>query len=404
MGRKAFEISIIIFAIAGALDFFALSFIPFNVIKYIQLLSIGLIFLIVGIEYVYNREERFYPFFGKEVFIILLSIFLSMFGAYAGHGQSFGITFIAQRFMYFYIFYFLLHVLRADPRDIEKIIIGLGITITIFYLVQYVLYPKVIFNVRISKERGTLRIFLPGISFVMINFYYSMVRFFTKYEFKWGALFFLSFMIIVFLGTRQILFSSLLIMIVFLITSKRIQSKLVLIPLGMLALIPIFFLFENIINEMLTLSKKQSSGEDDVQRIKTITFFLTDFYKNNIAYLVGNGVDSQNSPYGVEIQQMRIEKKYYLSDIGIIGNYVRYGVLFLVGAISILIKVFKYKLSPNLQYIKLYVAMITILLLTGGDFGDVYSYVPLLLMLYLIDVDLYDQTAKKANKNIVVDG
>jgi hypothetical protein len=397
MSRRVFEILIILFVVLGAMEFLKVYFLPFNQIKYIQLAGIGIVFLIVIIEYVYNREKRFHPFFGKEIFLILLSVILSMFTAYSGHGQSFAITFIAQRFMYFYIFYFLLHVLRVQPGDVENFIVIFGIAISILYLLQYVIYPRVIFDVRIAKERGTLRIFLPGVSFVIMNFFIALVKFFKQYEIKWLGLVFLSLMIIIFLGTRQIIFSVMLITIIYLLTSKQIKSKILLIPIGFLALIPIFFLFENIINELLNLSERQGTGSDEVQRVKTITFFLTEFYPNKMAYFIGNGVDSQNSDYGVEIQRLRIDGNYYLSDIGIIGNYIRYGVLFLFSVFSILIKVFKYKLSDNLFYIKLYFSMIALLLVTGGDFGDVFSYVPLLMLLYLIDVDLYESTANKLN-------
>ena len=51
----------------------------------------------------------------------------SMISAYLFHEQDFNDTLLAQRTIYFYLFYFLLHQLKPEAEDLEKIIIGFGI-------------------------------------------------------------------------------------------------------------------------------------------------------------------------------------------------------------------------------------------------------------------------------------
>ena len=130
---------LIIFIIFDATQFFSLSFFSDNTIKIFDVISI---FFIVIILSVYKFRELIIHIavnkglFKRELFIILIAVFLSFFGAAIYHGQSFFLSFISSRFMYFYLLYFLLVKFNLEVSDLEKIITIFAISYSIIYFVS----------------------------------------------------------------------------------------------------------------------------------------------------------------------------------------------------------------------------------------------------------------------------
>lgn len=396
--RRLAEIIFVFIVILGALELFQIKFLSENILKMVELGSLGLMLLFVIIDSIYNREERIDASFSKEIGLMLLALFLSMYVANSAHGQSFQITFIAQRHMYFYVFYFFLHGLRLRPNDIIIIIVGLGILISLLYLIQYVAYPRELFRVRISDERGTLRIFFPGQSFIFMTFYFSLLKFFDKYKYPWLILTGLTFVIIILLGSRLILLTTVVISGYFLLTSDKVKSKLLLIPVGILALLVLLFVFQGIFTQLIEISKGQQANFADDVRVRAAVFFLTEFFPNSLAYFLGNGVESLNSDYGAMVYQIRDELHFFQGDIGIIGDYTQFGVIFVIVAASIYIKSLSTKYPYEYKFLYYYMLFITVLMLMSGDFGNVGAYIPILLILYVIDVTKHDAKYARINR------
>lgn len=396
--RRVFEIITLLVIILGSLQLFEVYFLSEGILKKIQLGSLGLVILIIIIEYIYNREERFRPTFSIEIGVILLSVFASMFIAFNNHGQNFKITLIAQRFMYFYAFYFLLHALRIRPKDLVTIIAILGVLISILYIVQYIVYPFELFAIRVDKDRETLRIFFPGQAYIFMAYFFSLLKFFEKYKFPWLLITMLTFLIVILLATRIIISTIAICTLVFLLTSKKVKSKFILIPLGILALTPFYFLFQDLFLNLIELSQKQQVNFSQDARVLAIQFFLTDFFPSKLAYILGNGADSLNSMYGVKVNYYREELHLYQGDIGIIGDYTKFGLFFLISAFSIYIRTLTAYFPYRFRFMFYYMLFISILILFSGDFGDVGSFIPILIILYVIDVNKHDKNYENSLK------
>ena len=388
--RRLTEIIFVFVIILGALEFFDVRALGESILKMVQLGSLGVMILFILIDYIYNREERIQALFSKEIGFMLLAVLLSMFIANTEQGQSYKITFIAQRYMYFYIFYFFLHGLRIRPDDLVKIIVGFGILISLLYLVQYILYPTVLFDVRISEERGTLRIFFPGQSFIFMTFFFSVLKFFEKYKYPWLILTGLTFVIIILLGSRLILLTSVLIAGYFLLTSDKVRSKIILIPIGIIGLLAFLFIFRGIFTQLIDITKGQQVNFADDVRVRAATFFLTDFFPNTLSYFLGNGAESLNSPYGMKVYQIREDLNFYQGDVGIIGDYTQFGIIFVLTAASIYIKTLSAKYPYEYKFLYYYMLFISLLMLMSGDFGNVSAYIPVLIIMYIIDVSKHD--------------
>jgi hypothetical protein len=390
-----------IFAIIlTAISFFQLSAIGESGFKILELLGIVLIVVVFVIHFVYDKGDLFPHRFRLEIFLMFFAVFLSMIAAFVWHKQSLQITAIAQRTMYFYIFYFAIHQTRIKSENLQKVILIVAITYTFLFILQFVIYPTIIFESRIDADRGTLRIFLPGLSFLLIGYFYSFNRIINNQEYKYFFLIVPFLIIFILLGTRQILFTVLFITMLNLLVSGTLQSKVLIGFLGIVSLIPLFFAFQEIFNEMIELSQKQADSMQEDVRIRAARFFLTDFMPNRLAYITGNGMHSLNSLYGVEVEGYKENLGFYQSDIGIIGAYSRYGIFFLIAALSIVIRVLISPTTKSVLFVKAYFLYLLITLpISGNEFTSPASIISVLICVYLIEVDRYVRDYKLINNS-----
>ena len=102
---------------------------------------------------------------------------------------------------------------------------------------------------------------------------------------------------------------------------------------------------------------------------------------------------------------------YFIADIGIIGNYVNYGILFVLGVVGIIYKYLRTKIQPRYNYIKYFYAFTAISIIMGGGFADSDFIVLVCITLYMLDVSKYylknekedplqDNTPDQTNLNI----
>lgn len=391
---------IVLFIIVASLGMFNISFLSDGIIKVLQLIGIGVILLVIVLQFVYNKGEGFNYSFKWEITLIFTAVLLSMLMAYSGHDQGFGTTLIAQRYMYFYLFYFALHLIKISDSDLEKLMIYLAVAHVLFYMLQFASYPNKIFNVRTSEDRGTLRIFLPGLSYLMLAYFYILNRLFVRFSLSRIALLFFFFSVFILMGTRQIILSMFMLTMMNVLLSKRVKSKALILLLVVLSVIPVIFMFQDIFLNMLSVSQEQSEGFEDDIRVRAATFFLTDLFPNRIAYITGNGADSANSPYGYMIQMYRDVYGYYQSDVGLIGDYSKFGAFFLVGVFSMIIRILTAKLSEDHVYIKYFYINVLMTLFTGGGaFGEADSVVSVCFTLYIIDIDRHNRKIAELEEN-----
>lgn len=383
---------IITFIILASLSMFKIAFLGEGILKVVELAGIGVILLVILLQFIYNHGEGFVFSFKWEMVMIFTSILLSMLMASSGHDQGIGTTAIAQRSMYFYFFYFALHLIKISNEDLEKLMLYLAVAHVLFYMMQFMAHPTKIFEVRTSEDRGTLRIFLPGLSYLMLAYFYVLNRLFKDFSVGRLALLFFFFSVFVLMGTRQIILSMFMLTMVNVLLSKRVKSKSLILLLVLLSVVPIVFMFQEIFVNMLSVSQEQSEGFEEDIRVRAATFFLVDLFPNKISYITGNGADSASTSYGAMIQTARDAFGYYQSDVGLIGDYSKFGAFLVIAALSIMIRILAGKLSEDFIYIKYFYINILMTLFTGGGaFGEGDSIVAVCFTLYMIDVDKHNR-------------
>lgn len=250
-------------------------------------------------------------------------------------------------------------------------------------------------------DRGTLRIFMPGAGYLVIAYFIWLYYIFKSFKVRYVVFLLLSLGVFVLLGTRQVIASMLLLSILFLLHSKIVKSKFIIFMLIGLAILPVYFIFQDIIYAMFEVTVSQSQSVESNIRIKAAKFFLTDFYPNKWAYFTGNGA-AGSSMYEVRITNYSERYGFYQSDIGLIGEYTKFGALFVIGVIIIFYRALTAKLPEHLMFIKYNFLGLIMTLVTGaGAFGSSSTNILInCMLLYLID--LYMNEKLEARTQITI--
>jgi hypothetical protein len=382
-----FKKILIIFIVLGGLGFFEPVFFNRQIIGAIHLMLALIIISLIILYAVYDTSQKIKPLFSFEIFLLLTAVFLSMFGAYFFHDQPFKTTLLAQRAIYLFSFYFLLHQLKPEPRFILRLFIVFSVLWSGLYLLQWFAYPTPLFGSQMFKDRNTIRIFLPGVTFAVIAYFICLQMFLKTNHYKYLMLIFLLLLIFVILGTRQLLGPVLLISIYALVKSKRIHSKIVISLLGIASIIPLYFIFQDIINAMIDITRVQTGAISENIRFKAVLFYFNRFTTNKLSFLIGNGSYGGHSSYSLMMDNYGKIFGYYLADIGIIGEFILYGIIFIIAELIILIRMSFSRYPEEFEFIR-YIAytMYFALFVSAGAFGNSEGIIMMCLLLYLVDL------------------
>ena len=384
-----FKKIVILFIILSSASLYTLIFIPDQVINLLRLaVPVAMLFLLV-VYRVYDNSARFRPGFSIEFGLIFLAVIISMFGAYYFHKQDFAVTAVAQRFIYFIIFYPVLHVLKPKPDFLISVFVYLGVFYAVLYLLQLLVYPTELVSANMFVDRETLRIALPGSGFLILAYLIGLSRLVKTNNIKYLLLCILTLIVIALMGTRQVIAPTALITILMVVFSKKVKSRALIIVLLAFATIPIYFLFIDIFNAMFEVSQVQASDYKGDIRVKAATFFLFEFFPTKMSYIIGNGVPSALSLYGIKMNAYAKILGYYQSDIGIIGDYTKFGILMVIAQVSLFTRVLIRRMPADLDFIKYNFLMALLTIFFGSSFGYADFIVIIAISLYLIDIAPY---------------
>jgi hypothetical protein len=348
----------------------------------------AIILMVLGIiiDLVYYRGKRFPQKFGGEVGLIFLALAFSIYGAKWGHDQSFLLSIWVLTPMYSYFFYYFLHSIRIKPEDLEKLMVYMGFAFIGLFFIQYVLYPTMLFGVRAQEARGTIRIFIPGGDFALFAYFLFLQKSFTT-ENKVYLLFCLVYLSVpVLQGTRSSIVSLLLGTVIFILFSNKVKSKFLVTMLMAMAGMLVFFLFQDIFMALIQVSEEQASQNEEDIRVRAAKFFLTEFYPTKLNYFLGNGQSHMMSAYGMKVFYYKVTFGYYKNDIGIIGEFVKYGVVFVIAVILIFRKFFSIKIESKYSFIKFWAFLLIISEISGGMFQRPTSIIVITAIMYIYDI------------------
>ncbi len=385
ISKDSFKYLIIWLISLLSIKFYSL-FLPYQLGKSLIFMGIILgsalyIFLIV-----YEHSQEFRKEFTLPVVFIFISLIISAIACNYFHDQPLHNTLFEQFELYYFLIYFLLHKLKPNPEKLLNMFLTLGFAYCGVYIIQYFLFPRVIVSSSVFQDRGTVRIFIPGGGFLYTAYFLLLMGFFITKKIKYLVWIIPILIIFFLLGTRQVLASIAMLTIINILMSRTIKSKILTFFLILLCFIPLFFLFEGIFLQMLKVTQEQSTSIEDNVRYRAAHYFLFEFNKNPLWMITGNGMPDHQSSYGRFINSLTETFGFYQSDIGIIGDFSKFGIFFVIGQLWILIKLIRSKLVEKYTFIWYNTLSILMTMFTGAGL-HAGTIVLICMMMYIADVN-----------------
>jgi hypothetical protein len=354
-----------------------------------ELATLGIVVIHFLIFTIYNPvKPDLKANFTLPLVILIFAVILSILPARFFHSQPFLVSFYEQRKTYLILFYFVLFYLKPKTEWILNVIFILAVIVTILHIFQYLLYPVLITDAKIFIQRGAIRINMPGTIFRHFAFFYSLDRFFASKEKKYLIAGLLMLGATILSAYRSTLVVYLLIMFFYILFSKEVKSKLGILIMAAVFVVVGFFSFQNIIQEMMDSAEKEAESGTGNIRYRAANQFLTEESPDKLTYLIGNGQPSFRTAYGRRHAFLALRYGYYISDIGIIGYFYRFGAVAVLSILIIYFRMVIMKYPISLISIRLFIIyQLLVSLNTVIPFDAEDGIILMTLLLYIVDVE-----------------
>lgn len=345
-----------------ALQFY--NFIGFNlqIMKFMSMLLSAFLTAFYTFPAIFTLKKN--DIFYNALRFIAISYFISLLMAYIFWDQSFILTFRASYSILFIGVFFFICKCRPYISDFEKYVHLFTILYIVLYLLSLVAAPLVLFGVNAEADyddsRGIVRVLLGGSMFLYLSFFISLNKYvyFHKQKYMvWAIIFFLFIILSV---TRQVIIFTFIIGAVYFFKGN-IKLKLVAIALFIALLLwtpTIKISDSSILGSLIELTERQQremqSGEEYI-RITEYKYFFSDYSKNLVTCIFGNGQPHYESSYGKWYRSLNLYHKLWLSDVGYAMMFAIYGVFGLVLYILIYYRGAFQKVDDRYTYARLFI-------------------------------------------------
>lgn len=232
----------------------------------------------------------------------------------------------------------------------------------------------------LEKRNGFYRFRLEAYMITLFGMYYTWTRILVKRSAK-SSIIFLCFLFSMFLFlTRQLMIASAIgLFSTFLFAKVNMSKKMMMFSISALLLSVVYLNADVIFGDMI--EKTQNERTDDNIRMLALEFYWGQVVRSPIAFLLGNG-------YPSEMKMWNETFRFFVSDIGIGGQWFLFGVLWVVIYIATLYKFFlKYRNHLPL-YIKLFVFGTSVNSIMIFPYYNANSYILWAAVLYICDLHI----------------
>lgn len=320
------------------------------------LISITIILLVLNIKLIIKHRYRFILF----IFTFLILNFIEISMTSLKFGQPFSMALSRYKYLLIFVAYIPISVI-LNKINIEKLkimIINLGTVLSILYIIQAIIYPKlIIFNMYYMERADRIRFYTGSyliIISILITFSYLLCNFKRKY---FIYLVIQIFMLIFVSQTRSsivILFITLILGLLINIKDfnfKKFLKVFIMISFVIILLMPYISKLTDSIKDSL-FNEYSDNGSISI-RIDAQKYMINKIKENPLL-----GVGMYDNTYQEAGNITGSVYKYYVADVGIIGFVFQYGILGLLVFVYLWIKminstykIYKRKKESSLYYI-----------------------------------------------------
>jgi hypothetical protein len=237
----------------------------------------------------------------------------------------------------------------------------------------------------IRAERNTIRFGLPGILFAAFFYFKTFQDFIEKISlYKIIELIVIA-LVIYLTAIRSVLIWLLIFSLYNMLFHYKGKFKIQAILVFILIFGLIIYFNYDIFNSIFNVTSNLIKNWNNDIRISSAEYYGINMAKSNLGRILGNSASYSLSPYGQMMERLQNLVGLYQGDIGIIGAYSMYGILFILTIYLILLKAIRIKVNPSNQYLK-YLLIAGALVPFLGDFYTKYDSITFLVInLYLLD-------------------
>lgn len=304
--------------------------------------------------------------FKKYIIVFVGGLFLSMISCYYFRKQTFLESFWVYNSLYGLLFFFFIRSFSLSVKRMERILVVLFILILVSYIIQYLVYPKLIFIGEDQEYEEDIRIRLVGQGLVSLGYFFSLNKLLIKRKkvVLYGGILICSLLVIFLMGFRTMILGVVVVTAIMCIKVIGFNYKLLGLSIFLL-LISVFVINIPVVSEKLdSMSERQKTdnlGNSEYIRLAQFAYYTQEHFTNLGEYLMGSGLPQRGNP------EQRINATYYGkymdSLVGMGLNWVDWGLLsmsWMIGIIPVLviivysIKAFLIKVDKNYYYLGLW--------------------------------------------------
>jgi hypothetical protein len=330
--------------------------------------------------------------YSKVLVYIFLGVLISMFTAYYFGKQLLIVTLISQRTIYSFIFLPAMLFIQPTEKDIINALRWVtGITMIVWVIMH--INPGFVYidesmleKVVVEKETLTTKLafYVNGIYYVIFYAYYKMGEYIKR--FTWDD-FIEASLVVFFILLYQNRSMILMIAPIYVYTLFKFRSEYKSTIIAVLSiLLVLVVIFTSDIWLLLINNTQKDLNEPGYNRWLAVYYYFGHYSPNWFCYVFGNGYPSGGkSPLG-NLMWANFTKGIFASDLGMIGMWVDFGIIPLIGIYSVVINVLRKRIFPlYLKFICLHVLLVPTIFHFWSDPGVTFFSLIIYMHAYYTD-------------------
>ena len=360
----------------------------FGLTKINNTILLGLMITFVIIEF---SEKSIFKWYIVAVFI---GISLSIISCNYFRGQPMLMTFKASVIYYYILFYFVLKYLDIPISQMETSLMILVIIFCACYIVQYILFPTVIFSgveeQLISPDNIRIRLVGQGLS--SLGYFFGLNKYLhnnKKLHYLFLAI--LCFGVIFLMGFRTMLVMISIFTFLLIIRVKGFKWNVLLFSLlgcGLFIAMLQIPVFSEKMNAMLDRQQTEVLSNKDYIRLVQLKYYTQVHFKSVWEYIYGSGMtystEHESSAYGRLMGRLP-DMGIYWQDWGILGLSWMIGMLAVISMIAYSIKAFLLKVPVAYYYIGIWFLYLVASSVTTMEFYRDGNFIVQSIALYMVE-------------------
>ena len=369
---------------------------PFNIISpYIQKLLIYIVFSFAILYSLIYGDKISVPYPRKSYLMLIIGILVSMFMASMFHPQDIGSSFITTLpcILGFLSFYVLMR-LNIPKSTIENLIWRFCFIGMLIYIVNIATFPNMIFAEHKDEydfSRGSLRIGIVFFDFIVLFFFYSINQWLVYKKKKYVFLIILTGTYILLSLTRQSIFLSGVLAIIFLFKKFSLPKKFLLIIVSILLfgyVLPHIPLYKTLTEMTKDEMAESRAGEENI-RIRAWRFYTYQNQTNILTPFLGNGIPSMGrsewgNQFRATISKEQGGNACYAADVGWAGFFWYFGLFATLGLLSLMFYAILKPKKNDKKYLSYWCIYIVLTSVASGPIIYFNQIFIIMIVLYLI--------------------